>query len=233
MKKASVIGLMLLLAITACKRPELPPDASRVWLHRVNSIEKAQRFQYDYPGFELDVHYCDSLHTFLIKHDADETSTLTLDAWCAAIDNISALGLWFDFKNLDSNNREAALACLRQLRDDFHLEGKLYVESPRYHELQAFKEAGFRVSYYIPFFLPQETDSALCQQYRNEIQNAILTGVTAISGYDFQYDFMKTEFPAQTKLIWTIDPDTVAHAALLRKLEPDTTVDVILLPNNL
>ena len=225
----AVISLILLHLASACNHPK--DSESRVWLHRANAIAKAQHFQYNYPGFEIDVHYNDSANAFLIKHDFDEYSTLTLDEWCAAVDNISNMGVWFDFKNLSAENRDAALNYLKDIRTKHHLQGKLYVESSMYSELPVFQEAGFKVSYYIPFFFPDEVDSAKYERFRNSIRNAIETGVNAISGYDFQYDFMKKEFPDHTKLIWTTSLDTVYHAQLVEKLNADRKVDVILIPN--
>ena len=232
MKKllAAFICLLLLVNV-ACQHHETSYVNTKVWLHRVNTIEKAQRYQYDYPGFELDVHFIDSLNTFIVKHDANEASTLTLDEWCSAIDNIANLGIWFDFKNLSTSNRESALARLQQICEQYHLTGKLYVESKQYRELYAFREAGFKVSYYIPYFVPEEIDSLKYQQYRNEIENAIHPGVTAISGYDFQYEFLAKEFPQQNKLIWTTSLEADIQSKLLKQLEPDASVEIILLPN--
>lgn len=223
--------LCLLLFSTACSnKPEWSHD-SKIWLHKANNIEKAQHFQYDYSGFEIDVHYIDSLDTFIIKHDADEPSSLTLDSWCEALKNVSNLGIWFDFKNLDEHNSHAALACLTKIRKRYHLQGKLYVESHAYNELKAFRDAGFRTSFYIPYFNPYKDDSVTCNKRLPEIQDAINSGVDAISGYEFQYKFMKKHFPSQTKLIWTVSVDSAYLKQIINNIGSDTLVDVLLLPN--
>lgn len=224
--------LALLTISFSCKQQNVTPKNSKIWLHKANTIEKARHFQYDYPGLEIDVHYDDVLHTYLIKHDADDTTMLPIDTWCQSLDNISNLGLWFDFKNLNDDNRDDALKCLKDLRDRYHLKGKLYVESHAYNELKVFRNAGFLTSYYIPYFNPYTNDSVNSHLFRQKIQDAIDCGVDAISGYEFQYVFMKTEFPCQTKLIWCVSEDKDYVNRAINIIGRDSLVDVLLLPNN-
>ena len=224
--------LCLLLFSTACSnKPEWSHD-SKIWLHKANNIEKAQHFQYDYAGLEIDLRYDDVQKTFFVKHDADEPSNTTLDDWCRALDNASNLGLWFDFKNLNESNCDEALDCLVKIRKKHHLKGKLYVESPSYNNLKAFHEAGFLVSFYIPYFNPYRDDSATCNKHLPTIQKAIDSGVDAISGYEFQYKFLKKHFPKQTKLIWTLSTDSAYLEQVIDQIGGDTLVDVLLLPNH-
>lgn len=233
MKKRSLSLLVaaLLLASVSCKHNNDKTPEDKVWLHRVNTIEKARYYQHDYPGFEIDLHYIDSLQDFLIEHDATEGSTLTFDEWCAALENVSTMGLWLDFKNLTDQNKEAAAQRLVALRNKHKLQGKMYVESPMYANLSVFQNEGFLVSYYIPYFNPNNLDSAQYQRLLKWTNDAISTGVNAISGDYIQYDFMKKEFPDHTKLIWTTVLDTTFHRTVLDQLNADPTVDVILLPN--
>ena len=128
MKSLLPLTLLVLLSVMNGCQPKPVVVDSKIWLHRANSIEEAQRYQYEYGGLEIDVYYVDSLETFLIKHDLDAVSNLTMDEWCDALDNVSRLGLWFDFKNLNERNGEAALQAMISIRDKNHLNVKLYVE---------------------------------------------------------------------------------------------------------
>lgn len=224
--------LILLSLASSCTKTPVLPENEKIWLHRANRIEKAKLFQYAYTGLEIDIIFDDAMGTFLVKHDAAEPSYTTLDRWCQAVDNCSELGIWFDFKNLNANNRDAALACLQQLRQRHHLHGKLYVESPAYLHLGVFQEAGFLVSYYIPDFNPlQDDDCGL--QHLATIQDAIDHGVDAISGSELQYAFMKEHFPNQTLLIWTINTDLEYQRRLMDPMVNDSLVAVLLLPNTI
>jgi len=224
-------AFLFLLSVMSCCKPQPTVEENKIWLHRANSIEKAQHFQYEYGGLEIDVHYIDSLDTFIIKHDPDEPSTLSVNEWCEALDNVSNIGIWFDFKNLNEYNREDALKCLKKIRKKYHLNGKLYVESHAYNELQAFRDEGFRTSFYIPEFNPYQDDSATCYKHIPEIQDAINSGVDAISGYEYQYKFMKKQFPNQTKLIWTVSEKPEYQSMVIKNIGSDSLVDVLLLPN--
>lgn len=232
MKKALLFPLLLLLALASCRPTPPLEDHGKVWLHRANSIEKAQQYQWQFPGVEIDVHFIDSLQEFIVKHDADEDSRLTLGQWLEALDNRSQLGIWFDFKNLTSLNRDEALQRLSTLRSQYRLDGKLIVESSDFQALEAFREAGFLVSYYIPYFDPETADSLTLARCRNKIQGAVEQGVDAISGYDFQYDFMKREFPDHRKLLWTVDTDLESQSEFIAMAGADSLVEVLLVPRN-
>lgn len=223
--------LALALLMAACAPSTPTPKNSKIWLHRTNTIEKAKHFQYEYAGFEIDVHFIDSLQTFVIEHNTEEASTLTVDQWCRAIKNISNMGIWFDFKNLDHHNRDAALECLTRIRERHQLNGRLYVESSSYEDLKVFREAGFRVSFYIPYFNPYKDDTATCNKHLAVIQKAIDSGVNTISGYEFQYKFIKKAFPNQPKLIWTVSQDSAYLDQVVNNIGSDTLVEVLLLPN--
>lgn len=231
MKKTLTLFTFFLL-FASCSSSDKTIMEQQYWLHRANSIEKAQHFQYEYAGLEIDVRYNDSLNTFFIKHDDNESTALRLEEWCSSLENVSTLGIWFDFKNLDIYNGESAVHCLEAIRDEYHLRGSLIVEASAFNELRLFRQAGFLDSFYIPYFNPSTADSITYQKHVETIQSAINCGVTFISGYDFQYDFMEKEFPKQDKLLWTVNTDPKYHSQLKDKTRNDPTVKVILFPND-
>ena len=71
MKSLLPLTLLVLLSVMNGCQPKPVVVDNKIWLHRANSIEEAQRYQYEYGGLEIDVYYVDSLETFLIKHDRD------------------------------------------------------------------------------------------------------------------------------------------------------------------
>ena len=111
------------------------------------------------------------------------------------------------------------------------MQGKLYVEAHPYYELKPFHKAGFLVSFYVPHFNPYCDDSATCCGHLLTIQDAIDSGVDAISGYEFQYPFLKAHFPSQTKLIWALSADTAYLRQVIEQIGNDSLVDVLLLPD--
>lgn len=226
----SIPILVLLWISTSCTHSPILPKSDKIWLHRANRIEKAQQFQYDYAGLEIDVFFDDSTGTFFVKHDATAPSDTPLEQWCQALDNRSNLGLWFDFKNLNERNCDAASSRLALLRERYQLNGTLYVESAAYHQLQAFRNAGFLTSFYLPEFDNQQEGSELCLHHVETIQDAIDSGVDALSGTELQYDFIKEHFPEQSLLIWTVRIEPEYQRKVFDHVGGDHLVKVLLLP---
>lgn len=231
------LGGIMLLVIVSCEKNSQPPPVTpvqrtlQVWLHRVNSISKAQHFQYDYSGFELDVHFDTSARTFIVKHDATDTSTLTLSTWLSSITDPARLGYWLDFKNLDPTIKDPALAELLRIRQTFGLNTKtIVVESSNPSCLIKFDTLNFRPSFYIPTFDPSVTSPEDELVFKNFIQeNISQSGIKTISGYSMQHEFMQEWFPTMNKLLWYLDStDINAKNAIIAETEKDNTVEVLL-----
>ena len=220
--KCGIIILLTLLAVS-CSRP------SKVWLHRANDIAKAQYFQDRFAGLEVDVHFVDSLHTFIVKHDSDEVSYTRLDEWFAAIERRSKLGFWIDFKNLDTDNMEASAKELARMREAYHLKGLIIVESSNAQCLKAFDDLRFRTSYYIPYANPNEMSQERLQYLTDIIRKNIKANdLNTISGAFYQYQFMKDSFPEIHKLVWYELYDTVTRNNYINLVNEDKKTDVIL-----
>lgn len=218
--------VVLAVLVLLCQPQERP---SKVWLHRANDIAKAQYFQDKYTGLELDVHYVDSLNTFVVQHDFGANSKVRLEDWFASIDNRSNLGFWIDFKNLDYGNMEAAAKEMARLRETYNLQGMIIVESSSAGCLKAFEDLNFRTSYYIPFAYTSTLDHDKLQAFTDRVRDSIKKHeLKTISGYFFQYQFMKDSFPEMRKLIWYELYDTAVRNDFIRKANEDDKTDVIL-----
>lgn len=229
MKRRFLIIVAVLLTVVAlsCARPSDKP--SKVWLHRANDIAKARYFQNDYAGLEVDVHFVDSLNTFIIKHDFDEVSDHRLEDWFASLEHRSKLGFWIDFKNLNNKNKGAAAKEMTRLRKAYNLQGIIIVESSNAQCLKVFEDMDFRTSYYIPFAYPDTDGHEKMQKVTDKIRDNIEKyELKTISGYFFQYQFMKDSFPDVRKLIWYEHYDPAVRDSYIRLVEADDMTDVIL-----
>lgn len=228
-------AFLLLLQAVSCKHdpitPEPAPRSLQVWLHHVNTTDKAQHFQYIYSGFELDVHYDISAQTFIVKHDFTDTTSLTLSTWLNAIADPGRLGYWLDFKNLSAENKTAAHAELLRIRNQFGLiHHPVVVESSIPDCLPPFDTLNFRVSYYIPTFDPSTITEEEELEYRDVIAGTVLkNSIGTISGYSFQQGFMQKWFPDMNKLLWYLDvTDPALKDSIIRDISKDRTVEVLL-----
>jgi len=228
-------GAWMILHTVSCKKDTTSPvpvkRTLQVWLHRVNTISKAQYFQNSYAGFELDVHYDTSFKTFLVKHDATDTTTLTLSAWLSAITDPGRLGYWLDFKNLDADTKDLALPELLRIRKNFGLDKKvIVVESSSPSSLVKFDTLNFCTSYYIPTFDPSGITQEEELSYRDFIdENTSPYGIGTISGYYNQHGFIQKWFLQMNKLLWYLDStDPAIKDSIIGETRKDNTVEVLL-----
>ena len=234
-----LILFFLLLVVVSCRKNSesiVPGDESlKVWLHRVNTIDKAQHFQYLYTGFELDVNFDTVSGTFLVEHDITDSSTLTLATWFSSIYWPSRLSYWLDFKNLSPENKSAALSELLRIRTKFGLNKQLIVvESFNPENLTSFDTLNFRPSFYIPAFDPSTITQDEEIYFKDYIDQKIsATGIKTISAYYMQHSFMKKWFPEMNKLLWYLDSyETVVKDSIIRETKKDKNIEVLLVGEN-
>lgn len=229
--KIITICICILALIASCStnninhtpRKDLNP---KIWLHRANDPAKAKFFQYKYSGMEIDVYYDATLNNFIIQHDEDENSRITLDEWLSSIENPSDLGIWLDMKNLSKENKKSAVEKLIQIKNTFNLNGKIYVESDNCSELDIFEKENFHTSYYIPWYAAD----SIADSIRNSIEKYNLK---TISGYYDKYDFMKRQFPEINKLIWYHKNDSATRSYYINLANNEEKIDVLLVTDDM
>ncbi len=222
-----LIILFVNISFFSCQK-----NSQKVWLHRANDLEKAQYFQDKYPGMEIDLTYIDSLQTFLILHGGGhiEHNPVTIEKWLHELDNTNQLRLWLDFKNLNNKNKDVALNELIRLYSKFNMKiNYSIVESWNAECLKTFKDAGFKVSYYIPEFKPESVSREELQKHTDKIRRIISeNNLTTISGYYYQYEFMRDSFPDNDILIWYHLNNNILRNKYIQIANEDPKVKVLL-----
>jgi len=228
----AVLWILLLTSCEKIRTPVTPVNRPlKVWLHRANTIDKARHFQYQYSGLELDVHYDTVYHTFLVKHDASDTTVLFLTAWLSALDDPGHLGFWLDFKNLSADNMLAASRELLRIRDLYNLTRQtIVVESPSPEYLHPFDTLNFRISFYIPTFDPSTVTPEEELNFRNFINSNIEeTWIRTLSADYVQHGFMQQWYPRMNKLLWYLSSwDQHVKDSVINVTRRDFTVEVLL-----
>jgi len=216
-----------------------PASSSRLvfsgkeWKQAVNTERLLNGLPSSIPGFECDVYYNDEKNFFDVHHDPGITGAPGLETLLQGyVPSKGNASVWLDFKNLTSENQAQALAELIRLRFKFNLTDRILVESSQAELLTAFSDSGFYTSYYTPLFNPyiipakDEADIA-------DSLSAILhrSKVNALSGYYFQYPYLKRHFPHYPVLTWSVQSRFSLVSWLFRKkLEADPSVRVVLYP---
>jgi hypothetical protein len=201
------------------------------WKKGVNAPNAIPQRIQEYNGVEMDAYFDTAKVDYLIFHDSLESQRLPIETMIRSLaDKRYSGSLWLDIKNLGVENEKAALVRLVELARNYQLHSRVVVESGHPELLQSFCREGFFTSYYVPFFNPylmrpdELTAKALliatqCKNYP----------VSALSGYYFQYPFLKESFPGMPLLIWVNDPRwSLVNYFFQRKLRQDSSLQIVL-----
>lgn len=171
----------------------------KIWLHRVNSVERATHFLHEYNGFEIDIYYNPDQNNFNVDHDNQDFHT-TLQDMLTVFRDREKIGLWLDFKNLSEHNKTASCARLTQLLETFDIDkSRVIVESPNINALTFFVSKGFVTSYY---FVPPKENTP---ENLSKIQKFFYdSGISCISTDLVHYDILNRFFPNVPWLFWDL-----------------------------
>lgn len=204
----------------------------KIWVHRVNSIEKLEKVNNHYIGVELDVVFkIDSL-VFDIYHPPQESKQVYLKDYFPK--SKTNLQYWLDYKNLTQENAIISSKYLEKLvKENTISPNDIIVESPEIEHLVHFKNKGFRTSYYLPSNLKTLNKENLLHQLQN-IQNSVKKyPPTMVSSNSKDYTIMKDFFPDQKKNLWILanlsDLSTFKNRISLYRRLLDPSVEIILI----
>ena len=200
--------------------PDLPPLRGltkrrdpgfpvKVWLHRVDSIERAVRMAHAYAGMEIDVVFDSAAGYFDVGHPPLPPAGISLDSLLAAVPAVGSHYFWIDFKNLTVGNAAAACAVLVGIARKYGLVGHMIVESPNPRALGCFADAGLYTSYYL--FAdegPATMDATALARYYEEVKaNLAASRVNAVSSDWESLPFIEAYLPETDALVWYLERD--------------------------
>lgn len=212
---------------------KIMPD--KFWLHRVNSVAKQKELAHKYKGLEFDIIYYEKENAFENSHDKTDLQKYNLEKqfqqYASASENNE---IWLDFKNLNENNKKESLECLNNLVTEYCIEkSKIWVESKSWQSLKEFKLAGFKTSYYFPYYKFNEmTEDEIKFVKKYTIDVAESGNVDAVSFHGDHYSFITSlELPSHIVFLSWLDGKWWYEVLLRRKytdIRNDDRVKVIL-----
>lgn len=208
-------------------------NLNKQWKKAVNTIDKLKALPQNQSGFECDVYFYQEKNSFEVHHDWDNPSGLNLATLLNQYQKQKLIAsIWLDFKNLNDSNAAAALQYLMQARNRYGLQNKLLVESKQAVLLNAFADSGFYTSYYTPMFNPYQINDEEAKLWVDSLTTVMRrSNVNALSGYYFQYPFLKHYFPNYPVLIWSANSRfSIVNCLYNRKVTADKTVFISLNP---
>ncbi len=202
---------------------------SKRWLHRANTIEKANTGLQSYPGMEVDVIYYQGADRFDVRHRwFAMASGLTL-ANLLAETRSPDLALWLDFKNATWWNAPAAAKRMLILIHRHNLAGRVVVEAKEPAALEQFNKLGIATSYWVEHFEP---GSRPLEQLRETAQALRETldryQISAISCHYEMVPFLQEYLPGVRLHVWTNGLKLPRDEARIAELEAVPMIKVIL-----
>ena len=179
---------------------------SKVWAHRVNSIEKFEEARKIFSGIECDLVYNSSLNNFDVNHPPAKSINLTLFELLISNSNYNCCGVWLDFKNLNEINYLRSANKLDSVIKILKIDPKsIIVESSNPEFLEAFKAKGFKTSYYLPQNFSNLDGESLLNQLK--FTNVLLDSnkIDFVSSDVKDYYFIKNNFPNSEMLTWIMN----------------------------
>lgn len=206
---------------------------SKVWAHRVNTLDKLNYTQKFYDGIELDLVFNSITQTFDVNHPPDPSIKLNLDTYFSKINN-KEVKLWLDFKNLSETNAEKSAEILDQLTKKHSLKREnILVESPEISCLQGFKSKGFKTSFYLPQLVGLADETKFVPTIDSIKQLLIKYPTSGISCNANAYEVINEYFKEEKKYLWHIYKPYSRHQIKnyrdFRKYVSDPKVEAVLI----
>lgn len=204
----------------------------KVWLHRVNSVERAVHMAKEYRGMEIDVMYDSAADSFDVGHPPAPSIGLSLDRLFAAVPDVASHYFWIDFRNLTDANARAACARLTAIARKHGIVSHMIVESVHPTALACFTDSGFYTSYYLfsEVGLPAMNIEQRAAYYEEVKAGLAASNVNALSMSYESLPFVDRYFPDADVLLWYRDRSrNLRYYATLAYLEARSRVQVILI----
>ncbi|MBW6482708.1 MAG: FAM151 family protein [Vicingaceae bacterium] len=205
----------------------------KIWVHRVNSIDKLQEVNTTFFGVELDIVFGSTLGNFNVNHPPATSIGLSLLEYLKS-NKQRDLNFWLDFKNLSPENAVPSLKRLEFLCTELIIPKKQFIiETTQPELLKLFANSGFQTSYYLHWpGLYQLTEEDLNKTI-SQIKARIFPELTYISSSYHDFEIMQEHFPDQEKLLWLTENETKFSSKIQEhlyrlKIINDPTVKVLL-----
>lgn len=189
--------------------PPILQPRDKVWLHRCDSVEKFKELSSRYSGIEIDVIFHQNAKKFESSHDPVNLKDFPIEKILSAYKEAgSQQFIWLDFKNLSELNQVDSLEELKRLVTLYEIQpSKVWVESKSYKHLKLFKNAGFKTSYYFPYYDFNQMKPIEIDRVKEKTLNIVQSGsVDAISFFGNYFDFIKSvNLPKNIRILMLFD----------------------------
>ncbi len=182
------------------------PCFAKLWVHRVNSLERFNLVKDRFKGCEADVVFDSTDNSFLVYHPPSDYKQLKLEQLLQV-----ALGnqkkLWLDTRGVDSLCMRKAFEKLEVMNQGLNFKGAVIFELYDLKAANYFAAGGYQVSLNIPpAYLQENADlQSFCRQ--------LSPGVKFISQESKYVNRLKKAVPGKKILTWSLSFNNYFHSA--------------------
>lgn len=201
------------------------------WKKAVNNIQSIPNNLHEYNGLEIDIYFESQKRVFLAFHDSSENLRTNIELIFKSLQQKNYKGsIWLDFKNLSGENQDSALNRLIEYSKTYNLESRIIVESTHPELLVSFYHKGFFTCYFVPYFNPYMMNQSERTEIAKTVESKIRTSSPcSLSGYYFQFPFLKSYFKEVPLLTWTHNHNwSLINYFFQKKIHNDSSLLVIL-----
>jgi hypothetical protein len=199
----------------------------RLWAHRVNSLERYDWLEAKFKGFETDIFFNDSTHSFSVYHPPlpPPADTLSLVRYLSHVD-LQSKRFWLDTRNVNAGNAQAAMDALEATGRMTELKKASIIELYDLGAAEQFAKQGYVVSLDMDAVWPKRMEQE--PAYRDSVNNC-LRQVPYVSQESSQLTLLKKIFPGKKMIIWHLYFKDYFRLNRIQKLIDDPQVDIILM----
>lgn len=205
--------------------------SEKMWLHRVNSLEKYDETGVKYPGIEVDIVLRDSGYPD-VTHDEDISFGLSPEGYFQKL-SATRQHIWLDVKNLTEENAGGWQAWLEEnCRKNGIGKERIIVESRNWKTLERFTRNGWYTSCYVDLEKPDRLSAREIRHCTDSLEHIAGSGcVKALSFPYWWYRPLKRYLHSDTDLLtWAhrSSPLELMFTPLGRRMRNDPQLSVIL-----
>jgi len=198
----------------------------RLWVHRVNSLQRYDWLKHKFSGFETDIVFNDSSGSFSVYHPplSKEGDTLSLDKFLSHVD-LDRNFFWLDTRWVNASNALAALAALKATGKRESLKKACIIELYDAGAAEAFAHDGYLVGFNTNTLLLEKME--IDKLFRDSI-GAHLRSVTYITQESHRLMLPKKMFPGKKILTWHLTFNDYFNLKPIQRLLDDPQIKIIL-----
>jgi hypothetical protein len=209
-----------------CENKEQQNCFQKLWVHRVNTLERYGLLEDKFAGFELDVVYNESTHLLEVHHEqkAKEGDTLLLSRFFQHVD-LRHKRFWLDIRMGSVANMHNTLLALSQLDTLYHIRDACIAEVYDVTAAELFAASGYTVALNV---IKELDEQLTAKKASKDSIDQRIKGVKYISRDGRYLASARKLFPGKPIITWRVPFSDYLDRSPIRKLLDDPMVDVIL-----